>query len=171
MSQDGPETDDEAFSAQFAARLDAKIAEHGHTTVWIAAEADFPAFTYSVGLTECGWPELICMNLGPKSGIEIVNCVISKLRSTETKPHHAMIVTEALNVPVYLLEIGEPYISERFLASQARIERVGQSGHNIRGFQVVWPDTNGLFPWDHGYDSKNLPQILLGIPPKSISAN
>jgi hypothetical protein len=164
---DNEKPDIAANLVALAGKIDSRIEEFGHTCIWVGPNHKAPAFTYTVGMTECSWPELICMSLGPQSGIEIVDCVVSKLRSTDTKPFHGMIVTEALNVPIHLIEMSEWLPPLYFVESQARNQRIGRPELPIRGFQAVWPDTEGKFPWEPGYDHYGFPQDLLGVVPKN----
>lgn len=149
----------------FLENQDRVIAEHGHVSVYVGGDDPDRTYTYTVGLNDVGWPELICMTLGPDSSYMILNEVVRKLRSSERMPVDQMIVTEALNFPIHLISAPNDPQSERFTMARERAIRIGKSPESVTGLQAVWPDPDGKYPWEVGYDHKNWPQKLLGPPP------
>lgn len=148
---------------EFLAKQDAIITEYGHSCVMVFGEDATSGFTYTVGLTEGGWPEIICMTLR-ETGQIILNQVVAKLRSEDRRPAYGMVVTEALNVPIHLIEIPKDIADEHLNVARVRALKVGIPKDTVTGLQAVWPDTEGKYPWDADYDHKNCPQPLLGKP-------
>lgn len=149
------------FVDGFLTKVEANIEKYGHSGIQILGDDPENTFTYTVGLSDVHWPELIIFGIEPNNALSIINSVVSHLRSTETRPTAGMVIDKALSVPVKLGAIPHDEVLEHFKVALRRANEKGSNDEAIAGLQIVWPDTAGLFPGDDGYDSENFPQKVL----------
>ncbi len=117
-----------------------------HTTAILEAENVTP-FAYSTGLFEnFGIPELFISGLGPNLSGKIIEKYVEKYKSNEILLNEKIknLVDE---FPVYLIELRNEDLSEYVLTSIKFYEN-----REYKYLQLVFPDLNGKFPNDLGYD-------------------
>lgn len=148
---------------RFMVSVDEKIRLYGHSTVSVlpGKEPDDFAYTYTVGMAEKGWPELILTSLHPKTGEMILVEVVKRLRHLNEVPEAGMIVEKALNVPIKLGAVSAIQIPKRFKIAMNRVNQLGLPDEAVTALQAIWPDTEGKFPGDPGYDRENFPQVIM----------
>jgi len=104
-------------------------------------------FAYTVGLTAYDRPELLTAGLPP----EVVHCLLNDLArrvyDTAERFTHGQRVSDLIADHDAIIIDGPP--THDLLPGMA-IARYGR--HQIRLQQLVWPDQQGRFPWDSGYN-------------------
>jgi hypothetical protein len=141
--------------------MDKYILSHGHVLISIDADEDGPGYVYSVGMSDVDWPEFILTGISNDLGHNMLDIIIKTLRKKEIKPYDGMTIDNVMNVTVVLKELDFDAMSDfAYLA----IDRYAESGKNLEGFvgfQVIWPDRKGAYPFEKGYDDENLPKQFL----------
>jgi hypothetical protein len=128
---------------EFLAKQTEIIRKHGHSVIGT------PDFSYTVGLSDKGLPEIICFGLDPMTSTIILNEAVKHLRAGAIKLDKPCPFCDFSNdfaavfkkIPA---ELGVDYIT---IANQ-------RAGHPVNLIQLVWPDRNGRFPWEKKFDRK-----------------
>lgn len=132
------------------------IAEHGWMIQGVfGTENDPTAFSYTVGLTESEKPELFLDTLSPKQSQPILNAAARAVHDGTLVPKHGVIFD--IDYSVRFKWRGP--ISTR-AAELGMCHRLYVS---VEAYQVLWPDTEGRYPDDDGYDAKRFPQRLVDL--------
>jgi hypothetical protein len=125
------------------------IVEHGWSDIGVFPTKETPGlpFNYSVGLTEVPHPELLVIGLGNEQmhGV-LANCyrLIQEGIRFQAGTYSDKVL-EGLQVAfVRVLDLR----NEDFMMSMA----TRLYGERVSGLQVVWPDAQGRFPWQRGFD-------------------
>ncbi|MGC4808741.1 DUF4262 domain-containing protein [Micromonospora sp. DT233] len=121
-------------------------------------EAHAP-FAYTIGLTERGLPELVIAGLDPLTAQTLLNDMAHRVYQ-RAQPLTADHRVEDLLLG-YDAVIIEGQATEA-LHPGAAYARYGKD--HVRLQQVVWPDKQGRFPWDDGYEYPAHVQPLLTRP-------
>lgn len=129
-------------------RFVADVREHGwfHTTV--SANAEGPGFSFTTGFwVNAGHPELILF--GMKG--EIAHDVLWDL-FRDAKREKPLVVGKPMgdvfgNQPACLFPVAK-----RFYAEYLGWSRWFYGGDDFPCLQIVWPDREGMFPWEAGFD-------------------
>ncbi len=135
----------------------ALIKEHGFTLIGVfdPEEVD-PNFVYSIGLTERGWPELIFIGDINPVYVEVILTDLIRLWEEEGKPVLGKVDGIIVNYPLRLVEVDAAEASEKY-------------GYQVRNFypyqdikfvQVLWPDKQGVFPDEPGYDNERSQPVI-----------
>lgn len=123
------------------------IMQHGHQVIGVfpADEDDPPPFAYTVGRTAKGRPELLITGpLPPPVAGAILNDAAARDDESPLEPGQAV---GGLLQGGYVLQVVEadPLAGEMYQALAF------YDGQDVRALQLVWPDQDGLFPWDAGF--------------------
>lgn len=137
------------------ADLERLIGEHGWAVRRVGAdrESGQAAFSYTVGLTGLGHPEVVITGMPFTHAQTFLNNIGDDVRTgTRFEPG---LVTEDLTGP------GAPV---RFLAVEDTrgLLAVKQVYGHVQAVQIVWPDSAGRLPWLEGYNNPPGAQPLLG---------
>lgn len=120
------------------------IEAHGWAVQGVFPTAEDPGatFTYTVGLTAKGLPELLVYGLNPQVATNLLNMAAQWMIDNERA-----------------FATGEPYTG--FLAGDYVVRFIDATTGDlavarrlypeVRCLQMVWPDRDGRFPWDDGY--------------------
>jgi len=130
----------------FRENLEKNIKEFGHFVIGTATGPDdnIP-MSYTVGLSDDGTtPELIVFGLPPKIAVALLNDAANLLKA-DALPLDTP-VEHLANLPIVFKAVSSEVVSDYILQANGRAKR------NIPALQMVLPDTNGLFPWESGYD-------------------
>lgn len=126
-------------------RLTETIEAHGWAVVKIDADAQEPAYAYSVGLYKTfSHPEVIVFGLEVDVLQRIVNTI-----GGEVKARNRFEVTDSDD------RVLEGYrCAFREVAAEAESAYmgllIGYYGRQIPALHCIWPDREGLFPWQSG---------------------
>lgn len=133
------------------------IEKHGWAVQGVFPTQDDPdhmAFSYTVGLTEKDKPELYLDTLGPNQGTAILNACAQAV-ADGIVPLHGDTLDVEFSVPFR----WHGPISSR----EAEMNMCHRLYVEIEAWQVLWPDTEGKYPGDEGYDAEHFPQRLMGL--------
>lgn len=155
--------------SEFAARLGeyeahvaGLVAEHGWALQGVVGDAPAEVFTYTVGMTNRGLPELWLGTLAPTSqGGLIVNTLAARHLEVPLAPG-SRVGGEDFNVEFLVRGPVDYRASESFMAG-----RLGglPDGQVPAVLQILWPDDEGRYPGDDGYDDERFPQLVLPLAP------
>lgn len=138
------DADPTAFSDYERQLVDA-VREHGWFCPSVFADEDGPAFAYSVGFWKSlGKPEVIVFGLPTKVGHAVLWQVYRLFEAGLGPPVGEPIDGLLQGYPAYLMPADEK--ADDFLLSANWF----YGGTDYPRLQLVWPDSNGLFPWQAG---------------------
>jgi len=136
-----------------------------------AEEPDAIPFSYTIGLYTHGAPELILIGgVYPGTAQSLLNTLGERLVMRDIKPpydgHVAHDVAQAL--PLRFRELGQlnrfkdeaEFEYFGYLIRFSNTRQLKYPAEHISAVQVLWPDANGVFPDEPGYDA-SMPQTLL----------
>jgi hypothetical protein len=132
------------------------IDSHGWTVIKVL---DRPTFAYTVGLTETfNHPELIMFGLAPDNMQSLLNNAAAIVRSKGRIEPYSLLDTVIDGYSCYGLPVDaaarEGYLNVAF-------ELYGSG--NVSAIQIVWPDVDGLFPFQQGCDEATVRyQTIIG---------
>lgn len=115
------------------------------------------AFSYTVGLTAEGLPELWIGSLGPTQSTPILNALAERLVTERALPADEP-VDVGYSVPFRIRGPVEYSAAEAFVAGRLYDDA------NVTVLQVLFPDAAGVFPDEDGYDNARFPQRVLPLP-------
>lgn len=129
-----------------------QIRRRRFTTVSVAGSTCSAEFSYTVGLTEYGLPELIVAAVRHDEAIRLLDCWGSYLLDES-----AVLAGETLEAGPWLLEAVAVERPEEGLLVAHRLY-----GERLRALQLVWADASGRWPWDPGHRARRSGQPVLG---------
>lgn len=112
-------------------------------------------FSYTVGLSTLGFPEVITYGLPQRVAQSCLNRIGQQVSAGKPPRVGATIDRVFQGLRGYLLAASDT--SDLVVAGQAYPETIAA--------QLVWPDEHERFPWDSGYNRRRCPQPLIGPPP------
>jgi hypothetical protein len=131
-------------------KLLADIAQVGWAVIGVEADKDGPGFAFSVGLFHTlVHPEVLVMGLRPQIAHRLINDIGEAIREGQRFEGGQQYEGIAAGFPLAFVEMDRRYYREY----------LGYAGWFYRGpdfpvLQCVWPDKQGVFPWQPGYDSR-----------------
>lgn len=130
----------------YAANVKLNIAEHGyHVTSVVGAES---SFTYSTGIFETyAIPELFISGLPPGMSGELMQSYIQRFASSGPPIGTRIRKRKPEPFGYYLIPVNRAKLKDYALAS---FKYYGSKP--FESLQLVYPDTDLLFPHEHGYD-------------------
>lgn len=142
------------------ARIRALVEQHGWATMIVGAgqcqccETPDPAsesiLFYTIGLTDHGHPELVLSGLDHQTGAYLVNELAAGVLCDGKKMKHGSEVQDLL----VLQPSGEKvsgYFTEACLDALYKLKQY-YPDTGVTALQLIYPDAQGLYPWDEGYD-------------------
>lgn len=127
------------------ASLDKLIAEHGWAVQGVFGSADSPSFSYTVGLTAKGLPEVIVFGLAPEDGAVFLNLLARRFTTDGVPALDTNLDEVAEGLPAQLVAAPRSETDKYMFATGARYP-------GYTALQLVWPDANAIFPWQDGFD-------------------
>ena len=112
-------------------------------------------FSYTVGLSTLGFPEVITYGLPQSVAQACLNRIGQQVSAGKPPRVGAMVDRVFQGLRGYLLEVSDT----------SDLVVVGQVYPEIIAAQLIWPDKHGRFPWQPGYDHRRCPQPLMGPAP------
>ncbi len=131
---------------QLHRRLRDRINRKQWTVLQVLPDCSGPVFYYTVGLTARGLPELVLFGLDSTTGQKALENIAAMLVGG-MRPADGLLLHDVLrNVPVALREISD-------IKTQTHMRYASEFfPEGVRGMQVIWPDTAGVFPWQAHFD-------------------
>lgn len=141
---------------EFAKKVRECVAQHGFHATYVGAGKN-PAFCYSTGIYETyAIPEIIISSLPPNLSHEMISHYIERFRD-RAPIIGKRITAEKERFDYYLVPVPLKRIQDYALAT---IKYYG--GKSFEFLQLIYPDTQMLFPGEDGYDYD---QELFGVFP------
>ncbi|MGJ6127207.1 DUF4262 domain-containing protein [Mycolicibacterium sp. Y3] len=151
-----------AMRAAVLADTRAKIAANGWTVIAVFATAAQlgPSFAYTVGLSEQGLPELSVYGLPGRVAHSLLNEVARRMVGSKCALQTGERIEGVLVDDVALVAVAMSDARELNLVREIY-------GSVAAAVQVVWPDANGLLPWENGAQVGDDEQPVRGNPPEA----
>ena len=132
------------------------IEDQGWVAVPVDAQEGPPpraGYTYSVGFTTTfGRPEVAIFGLQAVAARGLLGMIADQHAGGVELPVDAVFVGLLENdLPCALLPVDLGEHGDLFPDAAALLDRAGEPWEVL---QFVWPDRNGRFPWDEGYDQR-----------------
>jgi hypothetical protein len=125
-----------------------------------AADPDIATpFAYTVGLTAHGYPELLIAGLPTQIAHALLNDLASRVYDKAERCTQGQHISDLITGYEAIIVEGPP--TEELLPGVA-IAHYGRD--QVRLQQIVWPDPQGHFPWDAGYNLDPHAQPLIARP-------
>jgi Domain of unknown function (DUF4262) len=107
-----------------------------------------PGFTYTIGLHKTfKHPEIIVFGLNPSASTTLLRRAVGLIKQGRTLPERTPCeLMDGLSVVFRHIPAG---LQEQYLLSAAFLY-----GTAFKSLQLVWPDADGRFPWQAGFDSQ-----------------
>lgn len=123
---------------------------------WVVqyVESDRTPYAYTVGLTECGLPELLVTGLSPERAARLLNRVAEHAVHEDPPTPGEQILTCAGPL-IEIVELAQP--------DAHMYTAVAFYGADFRALQLVWADENDRWPWDAAFGSGRGGQPVLGV--------
>ena len=149
--QDVQEEAEEDAATRLRAYIAATIEQQGFFIMHVAAGEGDPPYTYTVGLAP-EMPELIVIGISYGETPTILHRVVEQQKKKKAvfEPDRIYTGTGILdNLPVYFGSVA-PTFYEEYVGLALRWHQT----RTFPLFQLVWPDPDGHFPWQPGYDER-----------------
>lgn len=127
---------------QVRSEIRRKLQAHGWTAITILDRAN--PYTYSLGFTQKGLPELVVFGIDPETVRSVLGEIFREVQAG--RPYRkGLYQAEGFPMPFHLLPV--PDDKARVLLRIAHSMFPG-----FQALQLVVPDERGCFPWDQGCD-------------------
>jgi Domain of unknown function (DUF4262) len=126
--------------------------EHGWAVQYV--ESDRTPFAYTVGLHDCGLPELLMTGVSQQRAMRLLNIVAKDMMAGKR-------LTPGQKVAVRsgpLMEVVEVANPDAHLTWA-----VAFGGPGVRALQLVWADGRGRWPWAAAFSDGRGRQPVLGV--------
>lgn len=129
-----------------------RIARNRFMVQSVGGSARAAEFSYSVGLTAHGLPELIVLGMRHTEAAKLIHVWASYLLDKSV-----VLPGETLECGPHFLEAVEVESPQEHL-----FVALGLYGETVRALQLVWADPAGRWPWESGHRARRAGQPLLG---------
>jgi hypothetical protein len=134
----------------FDRKLLADIKRVGWAVIGIEEDAEGPSFAFSVGLFHTlGHPEVILMGLRVPIAYRFINDIGTAVRAGRRFETGGRYDEIAEGLPLAFVAVAERHYRE-YLG----YARWFYQGSKFPVLQCVWPDKQGVFPWEPGFDGR-----------------
>ena len=116
-----------------------------------AADSDDPEewFAYTIGLGKTfGWPELICFGLDLSVMSHLLNDAVDECRARTVEPAPGLVLNDVIEGFPARLEPTKPMADQYINSARWFARHEGLPAPSV--LQLLWPDTNGIFPDEPG---------------------
>ena len=126
----------------------ANVREHGWFRTSVAADEHGPSFSYTTGFWQgVQKPELIISGLNHETAHQILWDIYTDAKAGKSLPIGVPVAEVFGNHAAYIFPVAKRFYSE-YLGWSLWF----YCGDNFDCLQIVWPDREGIFPWQDGYD-------------------
>lgn len=134
----GPEADAKAL---------ADIAQYGLHVISVMEEDDSPPFTYSIGIEQSlGLPELIIIGLNSDVAHSAINACYQQMKDGGAIVPGARVADLLSGGFECLIGTTSPERVADYMGWAAWLYK----DKPFRAYQIIWPSTTGVFPWEAG---------------------
>lgn len=135
-------------------KVDDNIKKHGYQATFVFADST-PSFCYSTGIYKSfGIPEIFISSLPQNLSQGLIENYVNKFKNSDSIPIDKRIDDLTDRFSIYLIEVPTAKLTD-FILSSIRFYK----DEDYKYVQLIYPDTDGLFPNDIGYDYD---QLILG---------
>lgn len=106
-------------------------------------------FTYTVGLREKGFPELIIIGLPNESAHALIGDAIKQFERNGV-PKDGQVDATLANMPLVYREVPTEEAAKEHTCWVGNYYK----NNDYKVIQIVWPDRAGLLPWEPGCDAR-----------------
>lgn len=133
-------------------KMETDIAEWGVTLQSVHPDIDSPPFTYTIGLTDLGWPELMIVGIAHEYAGYSLNYIVQEYLRENRIPQRGDVLKEFIvaGISLRIGTISSKNVLDWMCQAGYRQERV--KGPIPKGLQIVWPDKRNVFPADIEFD-------------------
>ncbi len=138
------------------------VAEYGWAVLGIPDDPEGPGYTFSVGLWR-GWqhPEIVLFGLNHEAAQRLINHLGTTIKGGDRYDPGRFYEGIVSGYRVVFLPVDQDQVGP-YLGYACWFNR----GQDFPVLQCVWPDREGRFPWEPGFDERFRPrQPLLGPAP------
>lgn len=143
--------------------LQSRIVKHGRAVQFVM---DNPPFCYTIGNLLRGQAEYFIIGVDPETAMAVLNDLSRQMeQGALPAPYPGQVLDKVFqDFPGILVEVDLNLHSNYLNMLRLYAEEKGLAMPPV--FQLVWPDTEGCFPWQPGYNEKfRAYQPLLGPTP------
>lgn len=124
-------------------------------------------FCYSIGFAKNGFPDVFIVgSINPEAMMGIINNVFDRWKSTGVMLGRVGdILGGGLDVDLQPIDMSSPDFVEEFICQNTyfyseycEYDKIPKG--NNRFVQILWPDTNGCFPYEQGYNHVRFEQRM-----------
>lgn len=126
--------------------IKAKIKKFGFSIIHTFTSEYETQFSYTIGLADKGHPELIVFGLPHEIGQVILNDAAQRLIDGTLPIGQS--VEGLANFGLFFQDVNPEQ------ANQYIIQANSWAGKKLPAIQMVWPDSDGLFPWESVEDQE-----------------
>jgi hypothetical protein len=127
------------------------IRKHGFHITGVMANPEKwePPFTYTTGLEDnYGHAEIVVYGIDPRTAAGILHTAVDRIKSKTAFTPGVRYEGILKGFACAFVEVPDVTARSTFLAAYPY-----QVTERVRVLQLVWPDINGLFPWEEGFDA------------------
>jgi hypothetical protein len=148
------------MSSRVIERIKKDIAKFGWHCIHVP-ESDLGSLSYTIGLQESfDHPELAMLGLPVQVQHELLHLTVEQIRSGKRLRSGVTIRGVLAND---LVLTAKRVIAKRVNDVFAQAVNYADGVRAVSGFQIVWPDRAGRFPWERGSSGSGQP-LLFGEP-------
>jgi len=127
-----------------------RIRRHGWFRTSVMGDDEGPGFSYTTGFwLTLGAPEFIVFALTPEIAHQVLWDMFNDLKDGRPRPVGRSLDDVFANLAAYVFPVAAPHYPDLLGWS-----RWFYGGDDFACQQIVWPDPNGVFPWQAGVDER-----------------
>ena len=132
---------------EYFEKVDENIKKIGYNMTFVFADKT-PSFCYSTGVYKSfGIPEIFISSLPENLSFELVKNYVDKFKESKSMELNEKLDDLCDRFPVYLIDVPTDKLKDYVLTS-IRV----YDGEKYKYIQLIYPDTEGHFPNDLGYN-------------------
>lgn len=129
-----------------------RVGKYGWTLQYVFGDPDLsmPSFTYTIGLSAKGLPDLLVFGL-PQEASGIVADIAQMMVESKTRLADGLVIRDVASVPLKLRSLG---LSDGFKFATGAKRFAREQHYTASLMQIVLPDQAGRFPGEDGCDQR-----------------
>ncbi|MGE2716140.1 DUF4262 domain-containing protein [Mycolicibacterium litorale] len=141
----------EATASDYLDLVYGRILRKGWTVQYVESEPT--PFAYTIGLHDCGLPELLITAVDPQRALLVLNTVAEYCIAHDGP----VLPGDFMTLPDQLIEFVEVSQPDAHMGIAIAIY-----GRDVRALQLVWADADFEFPWSAAFNPGGVRQPVLG---------
>ncbi|MFY2597121.1 DUF4262 domain-containing protein [Achromobacter xylosoxidans] len=152
-------------NAEQLAQQESVIRRYGWSMQHVTADLveERPSFSYTIGLHDQGYPELLLVGVPVTYARLLMNDTVAAMKAQPSADQfRGKISLENWELPFYILEPDMEQVATEYATFAAK-----RSAGKAKYLHICLPDAYGIFPWQPGFD-RQLEHVvfLLGPAPR-----